>query len=51
LVPVADVLDALRLLLTPAQRNKLKIPLSFQLDETYIKFMREQAGKPGFFGF
>ena len=51
LLPVADVLDALRLLLTPAQRNKLKVPLSFQLDASYIKFLRDQAGKPLIFGF
>jgi hypothetical protein len=51
LLPVADVLDAVRLLLTPAQRSKLKVPLSFQLDESYIKYLRDQAMKPIYFGF
>jgi len=51
LLPVADLLDALHTLLTPAQLKKLKAPMSFQLDPSYIKFMREQATKPLYFGF
>jgi len=51
LLPLCDALDALRVLLTPAQRNKLKAPLSFQLDESFIKFERQQAIKPLVFGF
>ena len=51
LLPVADVLDAVRLLLTPAQKNKLKGALSFQFDESYIKYLREQAARPIYFGF
>ena len=39
-------MDAVRLLLTPAQLRKVKGPLSFQLDAGYIKFMRTQASAP-----
>jgi hypothetical protein len=51
LLPVADLLDAVRVLLTLAQRKKLKMPLSFQLDESYIRYLRDQAAKPIYFGF
>ena len=45
-IPVCDALDAVRLLLTPAQLKKVKQPLSFQLDAEYIKGSRKQATAP-----
>lgn len=45
-VPLCDALDAVRLLLTPAQLKKVKQPLSFQLDAGYIKFIRQQSNGP-----
>ncbi len=50
-LPAADLLDALRLLLTPAQIKKLRPPMSYQLDPGFIQFTREQAAKPPYFGF
>jgi hypothetical protein len=43
---MCDALDAVRVLLTPAQIKKVKPPLSFQLDENYIKATRKQANGP-----
>jgi hypothetical protein len=50
-LPLCDMLDALRVLLTPDQIRKLKPPLSFQLDESYVRFLRDQAKKPIIFFF
>jgi hypothetical protein len=45
-IPQCDALDAVRVLLTPAQIKRVKPPLSFQLDENYIKATRKQANGP-----
>jgi hypothetical protein len=51
LLPLCDLLEAVRGVLTADQRKKLKVPLSYELDLSYIGYLREQAAKPVFFGF